>query len=149
MDQSTRTRGGYERHLWLLFAGFGLILVGAALLHIFVGPLSGFIPADELTGLSWEEIQADPEVFANVMIPSRIFGLAGLGMGVWLLLISAFPFRRGEKWTWFAVWYVPVFVSGFLLLGPRTYVGTSITILILVGGLLLSYRHFFPKERSW
>lgn len=137
-------QNGYVRHLWLLFAVFGLIVVGAALLHIFVAPVSGFIPADKLTDMSWNEIQANPEVFATVMIPSRIFGLTALGIGIWIILIAYFPFRNGEPWAWYALWYVPILVSGFLLLGPRSYVGTSVTILILVAGLLLSYSHFYP-----
>ncbi|MFQ5950913.1 MAG: hypothetical protein ACE5KH_02375, partial [Candidatus Geothermarchaeales archaeon] len=136
----------YEKHVWILFFGFGLLLVGPALLHIFVGPVSGFIPVPALTGMSWDELLMDPEKVAAVMIPSRIFGIAALGLGIWLMLIAAFPFRKGERWAWYALWYLPVVVSGFLLLGPRAWLGTSITIVVLVAGLLLSYRNFFPKQ---
>lgn len=47
----------------------------------------------------------------------RTIGVASIGMGLFGLLITLIPYRRAERWAWFALWYYPVFWSAHLLGG--------------------------------
>ena len=65
---------------------------------------------------------------------------------LYALLVILIPFRRGEKWAWFATWILP--------LGLALPASTDANIAILyygfaaacVLGLLLTMRDFFSKD---
>lgn len=57
------------------------------------------------------------------------------------------PFRRGERWAWWALWCYPAFfVIHIIAFG--TFVIEAIFALICVSSLLVPYRKFFPKGRA-
>jgi hypothetical protein len=57
------------------------------------------------------------------------------------------PFRRGERWAWWALWCYPAFfVLHIIAFG--TFVIDGIFALICVSSLLVPYRKFFPKGRA-
>lgn len=73
-----------------------------------------------------------------------------LGMNLFGLAITLKPFRKGEKWAWYTLWYFPiVFFLHFLVLWPLgSFISTGnlpYTILS-IPGLVLPYRKFFPKK---
>ena len=39
----------------------------------------------------------------------RADGLASIGLGLFGGLIAVIPFRRGERWAWWALWFYPGF----------------------------------------
>jgi hypothetical protein len=77
----------------------------------------------------------------------RADGLASVGLGVFGLLLAVVPFRRGERWAWFALWFYPVFWLAHLVFGlpPGTdHVHQIVFIVLSLAGLLLPVRQFFP-----
>ncbi len=45
----------------------------------------------------------------------RAVGVAPIGMGLFGVLITMIPYRRRERWAWFALWYYPLFWTAHLL----------------------------------
>ncbi|WP_409181028.1 hypothetical protein F9C11_31720 [Amycolatopsis sp. VS8301801F10] len=67
-----------------------------------------------------------------------------------------FPFRAGQRWAWFALWFYPVFWLAHLVFGlpPGTdHVHQAVFAALSLAGLLAPARSFFPAEgqhaRRW
>ena len=77
----------------------------------------------------------------------RAIGAASIGMGLFGVLIALIPFRRRERWAWFALWYYPLFWGAHLLGGlppGQDHVHQVVFIVISLAGLLLPVKEFFP-----
>jgi hypothetical protein len=37
-----------------------------------------------------------------------VLGLLGVAFGVLGLIVSVMPYRRGQRWAWYALWLVPL-----------------------------------------
>jgi len=81
----------------------------------------------------------------------RADGLASLGLGLFGMLIVLVPYRRGERWAWYALWFYPVFwtlhLVGNLPPGDDHIHQVAFIVLSLVG-LLLPVRAFFPLRSA-
>ena len=91
-----------------------------------------------------------------VLVPSggdpqlaRADGLASVGLGLFGGLVAVFPFRRRERWAWWALWFYPVFWTVHLVaaLPPgKDHVHQVVFIVLSLAGLLLPVRAFFPPR---
>ncbi|MER6566804.1 hypothetical protein ABT288_11530 [Streptomyces sp. NPDC001093] len=78
----------------------------------------------------------------------RADGVAATGMGLFGVLITLVPFRRGERWAWYAQWYYPAFWIAHLgggLPPGKDHVHQVVSIVLSLAGLLLPVRDFFPR----
>jgi len=79
----------------------------------------------------------------------RADGLASLGLGLFGMLIVLVPFRRRERWAWYALWFYPVFwalhLAGNLPPG-NDHIHQVVFIVLSLAGLLLPARAFFPPR---
>src|SRR5215218_603720 len=79
----------------------------------------------------------------------RAIGVASIGMGLFGLLITTIAYRRCERWAWFALRYYPVFWTAHLVGGlppGKEHVHQIVFIVVLLLGLLLPVREFFPRR---
>ncbi|MFB9930700.1 hypothetical protein ACFORO_38225 [Amycolatopsis halotolerans] len=81
----------------------------------------------------------------------RTDALATAGLGLFGGLTAVIPFRAGEPWAWFALWFYPVFWLAHLIfrLPPGTdRVHQILFIALSLAGLLVPVRSFFraPAE---
>jgi len=79
----------------------------------------------------------------------RAIGVASIGMGLFGLLITTIAYRRRERWAWFALWYYPVFWTAHLVGGlppGKEHIHQIVFIVVLLLGLLLPVREFFPRR---
>ena len=76
-------------------------------------------------------------------------GLASVGLGLFGGLVAVIPFRRGERWAWWALWFYPVFWALHLIGGlpPGTdHIHQIVFIALSLLGLLFPIGRFFgPK----
>jgi hypothetical protein len=90
---------------WVLVLTVAVLSVLSAL---YVG-LTPTADQTELQGRTWEEFASqDPEVAA---IYSMDLALLGMSIGAFAVLasvVAAMPYRRGERWAWYALWVVPL-----------------------------------------
>lgn len=80
----------------------------------------------------------------------RAIGVAYIGMGLFGILIAVIPYRRGERWAWFSLWYYPIFWSAHLLgnLPPgQDHIHQVVFIILSFASLLVSMRAFFPRGK--
>src|SRR5256714_10898608 len=73
----------------------------------------------------------------------RADGVASIGVGLFGVLITLIPYRRRERWAWFALWFYPVFWVVHLVgrLPPsKDHVHQMVFIVLSLAGLLLPVR---------
>lgn len=147
-----------QRLGWVLLAITGLpflifgvtaMMFGLSLSDFPVGLPGGAEAVRPTTGVGWDQVvRADPTAMTLLRGVSRTTGLAFLGFGVMVIVVAVAPYRRGQRWAWFTLWVVPVFMIGLLLHELEgDYVHMPAMLLVLsLAGLALPYRVFFPKQ---
>jgi hypothetical protein len=96
----------------------------------------------ELTGRAWEQFALqDPEVAYLFSRQLTIIGFQGAGFGLLAAVVSVIPYRRGERWAWYALWLFPVTIGGIaarMLIDqyPAGYYYAGITAVALVALLI-------------
>jgi hypothetical protein len=76
----------------------------------------------------------------------RADGVASIGAGLFGVLITLIPYRRRERWAWFALWFYPAFWLVHLVgrLPPsKDHVHQVVFIVLSLAGLLVPVREFF------
>jgi hypothetical protein len=66
----------------------------------------------ELASRTWDQFaQQDQEVASIYSMDLAVLGLLGAGFGLLAGLISLIPYRRGERWAWYALWFFPITIG--------------------------------------
>ena len=139
---------GLQRGTWLIFFILGILALIAAPKLLSGNPPDPPSP-EGITGLALSEMgQRVPGLTGYIGSISRQLGNFMLTMGLLMAAVAAFPFRRGERWSWFALWTVPAllliqFVNSNFGRGWWLDIGL---VPVTVAGLLGSYRRFFPRR---
>lgn len=79
----------------------------------------------------------------------RADGLASTGLGLFGGLIALLPFRRRERWAWYALWFYPLFWVVHLVGGlppGKDHIHQVVFIVLSLAGLLLPVREFFRSD---
>ncbi len=126
--------GVLSRYAWVPLFLFSIIMLLIGL-GGFVGPVKeGSVISAYLTTDVTDQILA-----------LRLRGSFVLGMVVFGLALILIPFRRGERWAWYVLWYYPVFF-GLHVLAFGTLIPDGLFILISAASLLLSYPRTFGRK---
>ncbi len=154
-----RAEKAYEKYAWIIPFAFGIfLLLGSIALFIAPSMLedrSNRIPpnsaVESLTGRTLAQIAMSDPGFANYSYYLiRILFILSAYFSVYITVVSATAYRRGERWAWYLTWLLPSF---FVL--PLAYEYFAVGFIdyanlpffaILVVGLLLPYRKFFPRK---
>ncbi len=148
----------YEKYSWIILLALGIVFLIFAFNAIFFGVgLSNFpvgIPGGPdavkgLAGMTWDEILAgSPGIVSVIRGISRVFGIALLGFSIFVIVISGVSYRKGERWAWYALWYLPAFLIGLIVheLGGSFVQVPILFLIVSLLGLLLPYRKFFPRQ---
>lgn len=143
-----------ERLWWVPFGlsiaiallAMGDIVVGASFEPEGTLAIGGVTPADVAT--------ASPEASRVLDFRMRMGGVTLLALGVLLAVMTWFPYRSGERWSWCALWVLPAWAVSFVVV-PLVYglaPGQSLTSAMLSGpviallaaaALVLDARRFF------
>jgi hypothetical protein len=68
--------------------------------------------------------------------------IATIGFFLFAVVTIVIPYRRGERWAWFALWMLPLlWLSQFVLSPDLSYY--LVLAIISTVGLILPYRRFF------
>src|SRR5215204_2458145 len=119
-----RGRRNYERYGWV-------ILAASAILGIVAAVVTTFPPLYVFSSSLYEG--AYPMMGA--------LGTALVGFNIMALVMSLIPYRRGERWSWFTLWFLPLqWVSQFVFLPDVSYL---VLAFLTTAGLVLPYRRFF------
>ena len=78
------------------------------------------------------------QIFEDTLISTL-----GVGMSIFGLAITFIPFRRGEQWAWWVLWYWPIFLVIHIIALDTVWPDLPLAVLSVVA-LLLPFRSFFP-----
>ena len=148
---TTRSPGekAYEKYAWIIIFVFGLLSVIAAPISL-LGNVPNPPSPEGMTGLTLDQMEARiPGLHGFVSSISRQLGNFMLAMGVLMIGVAAVPFRKGEKWAWYTCWILPVLLVIQLAnsQGGFGWQADAGSLVVVLAGLFLPYRKFFPKQR--
>ncbi len=144
----------YVKYAWLIFLGQGILILVGGLIGIFAPsimlnmPNVGYFgcPLTCMTGRSWTQLVAsDPGVANYIALLYGFLGGSIVCFAVLVIVIASTSCRTGEKWAWYALWVVPL----WMVFENIIYAGTQplpIGVGIALLGLFLPYRKFFPRK---
>ena len=127
-----------------------IILAVVATLTMLSGLFVGLTPVGsqtELSGRTWEEFAAaDPEVATIYAMDLVLLGMALTAFAILGTILTLIPYRRGERWAWFALWLIPLVHGGlaFRMLTDQYeagYVYLGLFVISLIG-MLMPIRRF-------
>jgi len=147
---NTSVEKGYVKYAWIIFFVFGFLTVIAAPINLLGTPPNPPSP-ETMTGLTLEEMNAQiPGIHSYISSISTQLGNFMLAMGVFLMGIAAVPYRKGEKWAWYTCWILPVLLVIQLANSRRGFGWQAdlVGLLVVLAGLVMPYRKFFPKQAS-
>ncbi len=143
---SIRSEKAYEKYAWvLLFVSSALFLPTSA---FFIN--SFFVmPHVATAGDLSHALAASPSIATWMRGIFRDTAIAQLGIGVFGMSLAAVSYRRGERWAWYALWYLPLAFLAYV--GSQAALGNSIvppSVLLIISllGLLLPIRRFWPAD---
>jgi hypothetical protein len=111
-----------------------MILSANAILGIFAALIAGLPSLYMLSDPMYRE--SYPVVGA--------LGTALVGFNVLALVVVLIPFKRHERWAWFALWMLPLqWLVQFVFFPDLAYLTLA---LLTTVGLILPYRRYFPRE---
>jgi hypothetical protein len=136
-----------SQRAWWIFFVLGVLTVISAPIGLLGNPPDPPSPKG-FTGLTSEEIAARiPGMSDYISSIARQLGNFMLGFGLLLVAVAAVPFRKGERWAWYAMWAAPLVIL-IQLLNSRGGNGWQFDlgfVIITSAGLIWPYRRFFPK----
>ena len=142
----------YERYAWGVFLALGLLWVVVGFYQAFLPDGLAESDAQLVTDMSWNELKASSPVATDLV--RFLYGQMGLLKMSWSFLVLAITltgYRRGEKWAWYTLWFVPILLVSSALFNV-SFTGDIFQTLEWIPvmtatllGLLLPYRKFFPR----
>jgi hypothetical protein len=160
---SVRSTKNYEKHAWaIIFSVWGIHL--ALAIRNFVPPWQDIClgcapgaisPLEAATGMVWNQLVLSSLGVSRFLGTTLVDdGISGAGFAILGMIISLTSFRRGEKWSWFATWSLPIGIAvaqinQFALTGSAMVIILTLPFeLVSILGLILPYRIFFRSSRS-
>lgn len=131
---------------WILVLTVAVLSVLSAL---YVG-LTPTADQTELQGRTWEQFASqDPEVAGLYSMDLALLGMSIAAFAVLAVVLAAIPYRRGERWAWYALWVVPLLWGG---VAARMFVDQysaapvyAVAAVIAVVGLLIPIRRILME----
>lgn len=134
----------------------GFLLASAGLYWLARGRFFDRHIYEAVGGPSWVLMDVlDADVLRLVSAGVRFAGMLGLLAGILLMAIGATSFRRGERWAWYAMLAVPLYVTldfmalaGYGALSLTNVAWDALLMITALFALVVPYRRFFPPESA-
>jgi len=150
----------FDKHGWKVLFALSAIAALFGLMDIALGSMSDPAVTGAVVGISPAEVRNSQPKLADLLdLIFRVEGLFLFSFSLLAMVISYTGFRRGERWAWYSLLYLPIlyvlvpilFLTVKLVperpLPPPLLSGPVFLVIALIT-LLLSYRKFFPKKVS-
>ena len=146
----------YEKYAWTIFLIIGIIILAAAIPHT-LGFNTDPTLVQTISGKTIDELKISNPMFFNLYnFYFSSGGLSDLGIAFFLIMVSIFAYKTGQKWSWYAFGFVPIYFLAFIFLSlPLPAESKSslllpliIFIVLSLVGLFLPFRKFFPNKET-
>lgn len=142
----------YEKYAWIAFFVLGAIVLVSAVPHA-LGFNTDPALVKSIGGMTPDDLKdSNPMFFDLYNFYFMSGGLSDIGFAFFITVISMTAYRRGERWAWYALWFVPAYFLGFVALSFTFETSSSMLLPLMVFvilslvGLLLPFRKFFPSK---
>jgi len=142
----------YEKYAWIAFFVLGAIVLVSAVPHA-LGFNTDPALVKSIGGMTPDDLKdSNPMFFDLYNFYFMSGGLSDIGFAFLITVISMTAYRRGERWAWYALWFVPAYFLGFVALSFTFETSSSMLLPLMVFvilslvGLLLPFRKFFPSK---
>jgi hypothetical protein len=139
---------GWRLAGWVLMLLLGVFPVLTSVLDLVADAGTG-LPSDHagtftaITGASWPQAQAvTPGLARYVTLLERGYALHELTFALLFVVIVAVPFRRGQRWAWWAAWIVMIADLGYTLtfgIHDHAILVRSLAVDVMLALLLLAH----------
>jgi hypothetical protein len=152
----------YEKHAWAIIFSVWAIHLPLAIRN-FVPPWQDIClgcapntasPLEVAIGMTWNQLVVALPGVSHFLGATLIDdGISGAGFAILGMIISLTAFKRGEKWSWFATWSLPIGIAvaqinQFALTGSAMVILLTLPFeLVSILGLILPYRIFFRSSK--
>lgn len=144
----------YEKYAWVIFLIIGIMVLAGGIPHMF-GFNTDPALVETISRQTINELKLSSPMFFNLY--NFYFtggGLSDIGFAFFLIIISLTAYRQWQKWSWYALWFVPVFFLAWILINLQLpieaksslFLPLIIFIFLSIVGLILPVRKFFPKK---
>lgn len=107
---------------------------------------------EQMTGQAWSSFAAsNPAATAqHISMSARMDGVAQLAMGALVVMIVLFAYRRGQKWSWYAllaggiIYWLGFLIFEIIAGGPIPWVVLGLILLIV--GLALPAKDILTQK---
>ena len=129
--KSDRSESFLARYAWVPLFLFSIIM-----LIIGIGGVAGPVREGSVVSAYLTNDVTDQ------VLALRLRGSFVLGMVVFGISLILIPFRRGERWAWWVLWYYPVFFT-LHVIAFGTLVPDGLFVLISAASLIFAYPRAF------
>lgn len=102
----------------------------------------------EMSEVSVSQIRAfSQDVLDSMIFTNRLFGLGSLAAGLFTCVVSLIPYRKGEKWAWYAMLIIGGVLMFSYLLSFWVYRGPFpiIFVILWILGITLPAKEILSK----
>jgi hypothetical protein len=147
----------YEKYAWILLFTIGIFVLVGGVPHT-IGINTDPETVERIIGMTLNEFKvSSPGFFDLYNFYFRFGGLSDLGVAFFIMAISLTAYRKGEKFAWYVMWFVPAYFVGCAAITVSTTTTSvesfislllPITVFVILSllGLFLPYRKFFPSR---
>ncbi len=144
----------YEKYAWASFLIIGIAILAGAIPHS-LGLNTDPVLVKTISGITIDDLRVSNPMFFNLY--NFYFsggGLSDLGFAFFLIVISATAYRQRQRWSWYALWFVPIYFFSWIILSstlPREAFYSLVSpltvfIMLSIAGLFLPFKKFFPGK---
>ena len=149
----------YEKYAWIILFAIGVLVLVGGVPHAF-GINTDPETVERIIGMTLSEFQdSNPGFFDLYTFYFRFGGWSDLGVAFFIMAISLTAYRKGEKFAWYILWFVPAFFIGCAAItmstttmnvesGLSLLLPISMFVILSLLGLLLPYRKFFSSKAN-
>lgn len=144
----------YKKYAWIVFFAIGTLVLVGAIPHA-LGFNTDPKLVQTISGQTIDDLKvSSPMLFDLYNFYFRGGGISDLGFAFFLIVISVTAYRQGQKWAWYAFWFIPVYFLSWIGLSSNLPPESSsslapplmIFIILSLVGQFLSFNKFFPRK---
>jgi hypothetical protein len=120
--------------LFFLFAMYNLVYVPS------------LDPAHPDQGWLW--LTSDPEIIDYIKFYFRVQGVWQVPLAILVIFAAVGGLRTGQRWAWYAFWYIPIHFLVIWVLMPWIVVVLAPLFLLAVAALIFMIPVVFEKGRA-
>lgn len=153
--KNIRNEKFYEKYSWVIFLIIGVMVLVGAIPHTF-GINTDPSLVQTISGKTITELKTTNPMFFNLYnFYFKGGGLSDLGFAFFIIVITLFAYRQGQKWAWYSFWFIPIYFLAWIILclslpsvSQSSLLPPLIVIMVLsLVGLLLPFKKFFLKSK--